>query len=179
LLVGNSFELISLENAGSQLEKGVILKTQDDQDPFSIYVRPELADWDGDGDSDVLLGNEDGRPTWIENLGKGKLAQERFLIQLDPDIDVGCSSVPVVRDWDADGDLDLICGNSTGYIEYFENKSNSPTEYIFNSGQRLKEENKVRLSDINRVLKFNYLLLFSFHFKKLRKKFIKLRVETP
>jgi hypothetical protein len=142
LLVGDSFELIFFENAGSQLKKGVILKTQDDQDPFSIYVRPELADWDGDGDLDVLLGNEDGRPTWIENLGNGKLAQERFLIQSNPDIDAGCSSVPVVRDWDADGDLDLICGNSTGYVEYFENKSSAPTKFVFNSGQRLKADNK-------------------------------------
>jgi len=146
LIAGNSFQLIFFENIGDskspQLAQGIILKTKDGQDPFSIYARPELADWDGDGDPDILLGNEDGRPTWIENLGDGKLGTERFLLQMDPDIDAGCCSVPVMRDWDADGDMDIVCGNSTGFVEYFENKSNTLTEFIFSTGQRLEANNK-------------------------------------
>jgi len=146
LIVGNSFQLILFENINNFkmpiLAKGIVLKTDGGQDPFGIYVRPELADWDSDRDLDILLGNEDGRPTWIENIGNGKLGLERFVTQLDPDLDVGCSSVPVACDWDEDGDIDIICGNSTGFIEYFENKSGASGQFKFARMQRVKVQEK-------------------------------------
>ena len=146
LVVGNSFQLMYFKNTGRltapELEQGILLKTKSGQDPFGIYVRPELADWDADGDPDILLGNEDGRPTWIENMGQGRLGDEKFLLQKDPVIDCGCLSVPVVCDWDNDGDMDLLAGNSSGFVEYFENRSTSPTGFCFNPGKRLKAGEK-------------------------------------
>jgi hypothetical protein len=154
LVAGNSFQLIYFENIPSNfspsLTKGLLLKTCDNQDPFGIYVRPKLADWDGDGKIDILLGNEDGRPTWIKNLGNGKFDIERFIIQLDPDIDFGCLSIPVVCDWDSDGDYDLLSGNSSGFVEYFENISSSATKFIFNKIQRIKAGDKeIRIQAFN------------------------------
>ena len=142
LVAGNSFQLIYFQNIGTNsspsLSKGQLLKTLNNQDPFGIYVRPKLADWDGDKKNDILLGNENGRPTWIKNLGNSKFDVERFIIQLDPDIDYGCLSVPVVCDWDNDGDYDLLSGNSSGFVEYHENVSSSAVKFIFSKYQRLK-----------------------------------------
>jgi hypothetical protein len=142
LIAGNSFQLNYFANNGKrftpEFTKGQLLKTLDNQDPFSIYVRPKLADWDGDGNLDILLGNEDGRPTWIKNLGNGLFDIERFIIQLDPDIDFGCLSVPVVCDWDSDGDYDLLSGNSSGFVEYLENVSSYAIKFIFTKSRKLK-----------------------------------------
>ena len=154
LVVGNRFQLINFRNVGTsllpELEKGRLLKTGDNQDPFSIYIRPKLADWDGDSKIDILLGNEDGRPTWIKNLGKGKFDIERFIIQLDPEIDFGCLSVPVVCDWDSDGDYDLLSGNSSGFVEYLENISSSETKFIFAKSQKLMAgEREIRILAYN------------------------------
>jgi hypothetical protein len=146
LVVGNRFQLISFRNEGTsispKLEKGRLLKTLDNQNPFSIYTKPRLADWDGDGRIDILLGNEDGRPTWIKNLGDDKYDIERFIIQLDPDIDFGCLSVPVVCDWDSDGDYDLLAGNSSGFVEYIENISSSATKFIFRKSCKMIADSK-------------------------------------
>ena len=144
LMAGNSFQLLYFERNKGGLAQGVPLTTVKGESPFSIYVRPSLADMDGDGDLDILMGNEDGRPTWFEHLAGGKLGEERFLLQQDPVIDVGCLSVPVACDWDSDGDIDLLVGNSTGYVEYFENISGRADEFFYALGKRL-EANGVKL----------------------------------
>lgn len=146
LVVGNRFQLICFRNEGTsispKLEKGRLIKTLDNQNPFSIYTKPRLADWDGDGKIDILLGNEDGRPTWIKNLGDDKYDIERFIIQLDPNVDFGCLSVPVVCDWDSDGDYDLLAGNSSGFVEYIENISSSATKFVFRKSYKMIADSK-------------------------------------
>jgi hypothetical protein len=141
LMAGNSFQLLYFENVGeanrTRLARGISLTTERGEQPFSVYVRPYLADMDGDGDLDILMGNEDGRPTWFEHLADGKLGEERLLLQRDAVVDAGCLSVPVACDWDGDGDFDLLVGDSSGFVEYFENTSGKAEEFSYAPGRRL------------------------------------------
>ena len=50
-----------------------------------------------------------------------RLATPRYLEQVDPFVKSGALSRPVAVDWNGDGKLDLIAGNSAGTLRYFEN----------------------------------------------------------
>jgi len=97
-------------------------------------ITPTAIDWDGDGDVDLIVGDEDGRVAFIENTGK--LDRQRTPQFLPPvyfqqeaeDVKCGALATPVGFDWDADGDIDIICGNTAGYISFFENLSGPGVE---------------------------------------------------
>jgi hypothetical protein len=89
-------------------------------------IVPVALDWDGDGDLDLVVGQEDGRVALVEHTGKvaGGLpvfAAPRFFQQQADDVKFGALVTPVAFDWDADGDMDLVCGNTAGYIGWIEN----------------------------------------------------------
>lgn len=88
-------------------------------------IQPRLAYWHKDKRPSLLIGEEDGRVALIENLApygqEPKLASPRYLEQIDPYLKSGALSRPVAVDWNGDGKLDLLSGNSAGYIQYFEN----------------------------------------------------------
>ncbi len=96
-------------------------------------IVPVAFDWDGDGDLDLIVGDEDGRVAFIENTGR--LAADRtpqFLapryFQQEADIlKCGALATPFVVDWDGDGDQDIVSGNTAGYIEFFQNLSGPKT----------------------------------------------------
>ena len=97
-------------------------------------ITPVAIDWDGDGDTDLICGDEDGRVAFIENTGK--LGADRMPVFLQPryfrqeaqDVKFGALVTPVGCDWDGDGDIDLICGNTAGYIAFIENLSGPGVE---------------------------------------------------
>ena len=85
-------------------------------------------DWDGDGFMDMVSGEEDGRVAFYRNTGKvvdrmPVFDPPVFLRQESDRVNFGILCTPAGVDWDGDGDYDLICGNSTGYICFFENLS--------------------------------------------------------
>jgi len=89
-------------------------------------IVPSAADWDGDGDMDLIVGIEDGRVVFIENTGKndknGPVFKEPVYMQQKPQyLKFGALVTPYSVDWDNDGDEDLICGNTAGYIGFGEN----------------------------------------------------------
>ena len=97
-------------------------------------ITPTAIDWDKDGDSDLIVGDEDGRVAFIENTGKlgadrtPQFLSPRYFQQEAEDVKFGALATPVGFDWDGDGDTDLICGNTAGYIAFIENLSGPGVE---------------------------------------------------
>lgn len=89
-------------------------------------IVPVAIDWDRDGDVDLVVGEEDGRVALIENTGEVVdglpqfLPQQQF-VQEAQEVKFGALVTPCSIDWDGDGDEDLICGNTAGYIGFIEN----------------------------------------------------------
>jgi hypothetical protein len=90
-------------------------------------ITPCAIDWDGDGDQDLVVGDEDGRVALVEHTGVIDsdgvpvfLPPEYFQQEAD-DLKFGALSTPVGVDWDGDGDDDIITGNTSGNIAFFEN----------------------------------------------------------
>jgi hypothetical protein len=92
-------------------------------------ITPTAVDWDKDGDLDLICGDEDGRVAFIENTGRldpnrvPQFLAPRYFRQVAQDVKFGALVTPVGCDWDGDGDWDLICGNTAGYIAFIENLS--------------------------------------------------------
>lgn len=92
-------------------------------------IVPVAFDWDRDGDTDLIVGDEDGRVAFVENTGR--LAADRsplfhpprYFRQQADTLKCGALATPVGFDWDGDGDMDIISGNTAGVIDWFENLS--------------------------------------------------------
>lgn len=79
------------------------------------YATPIFFDYDGDGVSELFVGNSSGVISLFENAGSGVPQLE--LITTDVlNFDVGSIANPAVADLDSDGDSDLIIGNSAGLL---------------------------------------------------------------
>jgi hypothetical protein len=89
-------------------------------------IVPVSVDWNGNGHTDLVVGDEDGRVALIRNTGKVKNRMPVFespvYFQQEADnLKFGALATPVAYDWDNDGDLDIISGNSAGYFAFIEN----------------------------------------------------------
>ena len=94
------------------------------------WPSPNFADFDGDGDLDLLCGEFIDRFTYFENVGtrtEPKYAAGQFLKDnassdgsglLKMDLEM---IVPSAIDWDRDGDIDLVCGDEDGRVALIEN----------------------------------------------------------
>ncbi|HEX4128858.1 MAG TPA: exo-alpha-sialidase [Pirellulales bacterium] len=96
-------------------------------------IVPVTIDWDGDGDQDLIVGDEDGRVAFVEHTGRvvdgmPQFLPPRYFQQEAADLKCGALATPVGVDFDNDGDWDIVSGNSAGCIEWFENVSGSKVE---------------------------------------------------
>ena len=87
---------------------------------------PVTIDWDRDGYTDLVVGQEDGRVMLIRNSGSlhdgvPQFERPQFFQQEADLLKFGALATPVGVDWDGDGDEDIISGNSAGEIGFIEN----------------------------------------------------------
>jgi len=82
-----------------------------------ILSSPTFADYDADGDLDIIEGDFYGRIFPVQNIN-GVFGR---VVNPFDSIDAGQYSMPAMADIDNDGDLDLLVGNGEGTFRYYEN----------------------------------------------------------
>jgi hypothetical protein len=103
-----------------------------------ILGRVAVADWDGDGLPDLLLGGARGHVLLYPNRGtrtRPDFPSARLLFTADGmPLDVGFSSAPLAVDWDGDGITDLLCGAERNRILFFHNAGTNRNPQLVNRG---------------------------------------------
>lgn len=109
--------LSSIEKAGSYFR---------DYPEYNYRAYPCFADFDGDGEDELVSGSEDGCLYIYDNLdyvnrltvsAATRLTNENGIV-----LDVGSFSAPQAADLNGDGITDLICGAADGCIRWFEGR---------------------------------------------------------
>lgn len=90
-------------------------------------LHPTFGDFDGDGTTDMLCGNQDGTLLLVPHhklmTGEGDLTMNFA------HVDVGECSTPQFFDLDGDGKRDLIVGNRRGLLTYYRNIGQNIPEF--------------------------------------------------
>ena len=145
---------VYFENTGTaqqhRFNKGEVIKFRGK--PVEMVSKATIhqtaIDWNKDGFTDIIAGDEDGKISFIKNTGKiingvPEFEQPRFLQQEAAFVDFGALTAPRVYDWDGDGLDDIISGNGVGNIGFIKNlggdapKWDSP-KYLESEGEPIR-----------------------------------------
>jgi hypothetical protein len=103
-------------------------------------IYPAFGDLDNDGDKDMLAGDEEGHLHYFRNDGGAGNPADFVLVGPNyKDIDIGQSAKPQLIDVDRDGLTDLLIGERSGTVNFFQNIgspevadfSTNPTNELF------------------------------------------------
>lgn len=128
LLLGSwNDDIRYLRNDGTKLEPDFVPVGEEAiaELPRGSHATPGLGDLDGDGDLDLLVGESSGEINQYENVGGPTDPRFELVTEAAWDIDVGRRSVPVLRDLDGDGDLDMIVGREDRGAALFMNRGSA------------------------------------------------------
>lgn len=96
-------------------------------------VYPTFGDMDSDGDEDMIIGDEEGNlHLFINTASIGLPAEFSLSKPVFMNIDVGETAMPQIIDVNRDGKLDLLVGEISGTLNYFEN-TGTDEDALFNS----------------------------------------------
>lgn len=127
--ISNVSKLAYFRNIGTTSAPSFSLITRDYQSisTYSIYsMAPTFGDLDGDGDKDMLIGENNGSLHYFENTaGAGNPAIFANHIANYESIDVGNFAYPQLFDVNKDGLLELVIGSQNGKLSYFRNAGTS------------------------------------------------------
>lgn len=96
------------------------------QTNLGLRLIPSFGDLNGDGKKDLILGLENGTICYLKNTTTGSnptfaSAVLNYTDNLGQIINVGQYAAPQLIDLNKDGKLDLVIGNKTGELKYYEN----------------------------------------------------------
>lgn len=136
LLIGNRIDTVGdtagtitwFENTGSpQLpryqDRGVLPMQKE------FHYAPTVADLDGDGLPDLLVGTWRDRVQYWRNTGTRQMSQWTLADSALVVLTRGSNTAPALADLDGDGDLDLFVGEASGQLNFYRNTGTrtSPT----------------------------------------------------
>ncbi|MCF8368280.1 MAG: T9SS type A sorting domain-containing protein [Bacteroidales bacterium] len=106
-------------------------------------IYPSFGDMDDDGDMDMLIGDEEGSLHYFRNDGvEGDSAIFTLTQPNYNGIDIGQSAKPQIIDVNRDGLPDLLVGERSGTVNYFEN-TGTPENPAFNTLPSIEEFGQV------------------------------------
>lgn len=109
------FENTGTATAPSYVHRGLLpMQTE-------FHYAPTVADMDGDGLPDLLLGTWRDRVQYWRNTGTRQAPQWALTDSALVVLTRGSNTVPAVADLDGDGDLDLFVGEASGQLNFFRN----------------------------------------------------------
>ncbi len=140
LILGNFIDRVFIaRNRGSGLDAPVPLEAGGKPIRLNLcMIQPRAVRWHKDGRPSLMVAEEDGTISFFENEAPAgqapRLKAEVKLQQVDPFLKSGALSRPVAVDWNADGLLDIVSGNSAGFIQWFENVGTTETPSFADRG---------------------------------------------
>ncbi|MBR8829410.1 MAG: VCBS repeat-containing protein [Gomphosphaeria aponina SAG 52.96 = DSM 107014] len=107
-------------------EGGTFTQLTGNNNPFVkvnvvMDASPTIVDFDGDGNQDVLVGNDLGKLVYFHN-NQGTFSQLQGELPFDG-VNGGGEATPAAADFDEDGDVDVLVGVLDGTLKYFENEA--------------------------------------------------------
>lgn len=148
LVVGNKLGEIYVFLSGTKtltgtptFTTGTKLQTTDNKDiDVGFNSAPFVENWDGDGDIDLLVGEEDGYLSLFINSSSQipKLLPPSKIAGAPQSLNAGSRIIPMVIDWDGDGKKDLIVGDINGYVRIYLN-SGKDEEPVFTDAYTFQE----------------------------------------
>ncbi len=103
-----------------------------------IHSRVTLADWNGDGLFDLIVGCSRGGLVWYPNRGRPGVPEfpmARLVFTADgKPLDVGWGSAPCAVDWNGDGLVDLLVGAERNRLLLYVNRGSKEQPKLDYSG---------------------------------------------